>query len=83
MPKKKQIPTVSVARECDCWLDIGRCYCDLESKHTRFTVRNNKNEVVGRWEKLNDALTQGRNDFGANFFIYDELEDRKVIEYEG
>jgi hypothetical protein len=81
MPKKsKEIP--NVARICDCWLDVGRCFCDEDDKHRRFTVRDKNNDVRGRFENLNMALQFGRVDFQRQFIIYDELEERTIIDYE-
>lgn len=81
MPKKSKEEIPSVARVCDCWLDVGRCFCEEDAKHIRYSVIY-KEAVRGRFEKLNEALQYGRVAFESKFSIYDNLEERTILDYE-
>ena len=82
MPKKSKLKANEIARVCECWLDVGGCYCEPEDNHIRFSTRNLKGEVHGRFENVNDALKYGRSTFPkGKFSIYDELEDREILRY--
>jgi hypothetical protein len=30
--KSKPYPQTNQSRICDCWMDVGQCYCDIETK---------------------------------------------------
>ena len=84
MPKKKNVEEVPVRRECDCWLDIGYCFCHLneeELKSVRYSVWK-KGDIHSRWATLKDALNDGRKRVKPPFKIFDHIEDKFVIEYE-
>jgi len=83
MAKKKsnKIET-PVMRKCDCWLEIGTCFCDEDNpKTTRYSVLDLKGEVHSRWETPNEALQDGRKRLNGRFNIFDNLEKRTIISY--
>jgi hypothetical protein len=85
MPKKSNKIENPVMRKCDCWLEIGTCFCDLnleERQATRYSVLDLQGEVHSRWETINEALQDGRKRLNGKFNIFDNLEKRTVINYE-
>lgn len=84
MAKKKKKPeVVPVLRKCECWLEIGTCYCESDTYSSiRFSVIDSKGEVHSRWETLQEALEDGRARLDGVFHIYDNLEKRIVLTYE-
>lgn len=81
--KKKKQEIKKIARECDCWLDIGRCYCEDDLTSVRYSVKDLKGEVHSRWETPNQALEDGRKHMGNKFEIYDNLEQKTLLKYAG
>lgn len=85
MGKKKQskvnTPEFYIRRACECWLEVGTCFCLLDNNSTRFSVRKH-NEIHSRWETINEALEDGRKRVGKPFQIIDELTKKEIISYE-
>lgn len=85
MGKKKQskvnTPEFYIRRACECWLKVDGCFCSLDSKATRYSVRKN-DDIHSRWETINEALIDGRKRVGKPFQIIDELTKKEIISYE-
>lgn len=82
MQKKSNKIENTAIRKCDCWLEIGTCYCESDNpKATRYSVLDHEGEVNSRWETLNEALEDGRKRIGDNFTIFDNLEKRSILNY--
>lgn len=80
MAKKKEYPE-PIARACNCWLDVETCYCDLENKSIRYSVRDNAGRTHSRWDTLNEAMKDGRKRVPSPFTVWDSLEQRTLIHY--
>lgn len=74
---KKETPSKS--RICDCWLDVGMCYCEIHSS-VRFSLRDKDGIPHGRYATLKEAMDIGRTKF-QQFDIFDNIEEKILIEY--
>lgn len=74
---KKKPEIVNVARECDCWLEIGVCFCTDSNR--RYTVHET-DKIKGRFDNLNQAVEYGRSTFDT-FHIYDNKEQKIILKY--
>lgn len=81
--RKKKPEPQKIARPCDCWLDIGRCYCEDNLTSIRYSVKDLKGQTHSRWETPNEALEDGRKHLGDEFEIYDNLEEKTLLKYGG
>ena len=84
MAKKKSNEIENaVARACDCWLKIETCYCSLDCKATRYSVKDKAGRTHSKWETINEALGDGRKRLSLGFTIFDNLEKKSIINYGG
>ena len=80
--KKKKPEPMPVMRKCDCWLEIGTCYCEMDKYSSiRYSVLDSKGGVHSRWETLQEALDDGRARMDGIFVVYDNLEKRIALSY--
>lgn len=86
MSKKKIVAHKPEMRKCDCWLDVGACWCEMDSiekSATRFSVTDLEGNTYSRWETLKEAMDYGRKRLKNDFRVYDNLEQRIIITYGG